>query len=174
MARIDITQDKVIEAVVFHLRRDFELSDRQCFMTIDPQNPVVPIGGDYWLTVSPGDGQYDDELMAAMIVEQCVEHSIVSVFAYTRIQLDSTDHEALLLTEATRGLLTLKKRILRSMSGIDLKYDGDEFVRELLTATYAHAPSRGVIEQNDGPGLTIGMIGLDFRTVFDWDLSSDH
>jgi hypothetical protein len=172
MSRIDVYQDQVLQAVVDHLRDDLGLDENQVYMTIDPLNPIIPKGGDYWLSVSPGDGRFDLALAESTVVDQCYEDSVVSVYGYTRIYLDESNTDQQMLVNATRGILVVKRLILKSMSGVDLSINGQLYGRGLLTPDYATSPDVGKINREGEAALPIGIVGINFKAPFDWDLNT--
>lgn len=177
MPRIDVDQSVVLERIVDRLRSALDLTERQCFIALSPQHlPKMPKGGEYFVAVSGGGGQFvEGEQVPGNITEQWS----VYVTAYSRIQLDSTDHADSLLMDDGRGLLKMKKRILAALVGQDLTVDTEEssgsseiaptFLRQLLFARSATEP--GAAELNPG-NLQIGVITLEFGVEFDWDLTN--
>ena len=172
MPRLEAIQDKVLIAVRDHLQTDLALNESQCYLTIDPMNPKIAVGGDYWLAVAPGDGRFDEDIELGGVVEQCLEDSVVSVWGYSRIHVDQTNHDEMLLTDPVRGILAIKRKILKSLSGVDLTIEGEPFQRALLMPSYAHAPEVGMIDLDDDAALPIAIVGVQFRSPFDWDLYS--
>lgn len=169
MSRVDVEQADVFEAVTLHLRRALGLNDRQCYETLDPYSPKIPKGGDYFVTVAPGEGQYDVEHQIGGGEDQLTENSVVTVTAYTRIKLDSTDHDEKLLRDARRGVFVLKRKILKALVGSDPTIGGNEFLRQLIYARHAHAPQ--ILEASTDNRLRLACISIDFGVDFDWDLS---
>jgi hypothetical protein len=180
MGRIDIDQATVLQAVIDRLQAALKLSDRQCYPTARPQDvPAVPIGGDYFVTVSPGGGTFDLEEqvpgvaateLTAAIAGNVTESSDVTVTAYSRIKTDSTGHDRDMLMDATRGLLPIKKAILSAMCGQDLEdADGNTFLRQLIYAQGCSAPD---IVQLPGSEATYGRLSIMFGVSWDWDLTT--
>jgi len=169
MSRVDVEQVDVFEALVLYLRRALGLNDRQCYETLDPYSPTIPKGGDYWVTVAPGEGQYDVEHQIGGGEDQLTEESVVTVTAYTRIKLDSTDHDENLLRDARRGVFVLKHKILKALVGADIPKGSDTFLRQLLYARHAHAPQ--ILEGSKDNRLRLACISIDFGVDFDWDLT---
>jgi hypothetical protein len=165
MPRIDITQDVVVERVVARLRDVLDLPDSRCYETLEPLiDPQIPKGGDFFLTVSPGNGHYDVGMQNGGGRDQLMEQSSVSVTAYTKIRLDAADRATKLLHEVHRGVLPLKKKILDALVGVDLEdAEGNTFLRQPLYAMQSWAPR---YNQDSG----IAAIAVAFGTDFDWDL----
>jgi hypothetical protein len=167
MARIDVDQAVVLERIVARLRSALSLNERQVYETLSPDFlPRIPTGGDFFVAVSPLDGTFID---GEQVEDNITEEWGVAVTAYTRIRLDSTDRDEKMLRDASRGLLTIKKRILRALVGQDLKTDeGSEFLRDLLFARHCRQPDAAEIPDGKIP---VGRITLEFGVHFDWELS---
>jgi hypothetical protein len=143
------------------------LTERQCYAVARPQDvPAIPPGGDYWLTVSLGSGDFADEEQVAGNVTEDTE---IIVSGYTRIKTDSTSHDGFLLMDDARGLLAIKKKILGALVGQDLAdEDGDEFLRQWLHARRCEAPDLVVAGRD---GVNCGVIRITFGVSFDWKLT---
>ncbi len=169
MTRVDVTQDVVLDRFVERLRSALKLNERQCYEALDSQSPPsIPIGGEYFLTVAPGDGDFIDGEQA---VGNVTEDWAVTVTIYSRVQLDQTDHDKETLSVAGRGLLRLKKDVLKALVGHDLaEEDDDTFLRQTLYAIRATRPelvSKGGATQ----GMALAVMRIDFGVSFDWDLT---
>jgi len=172
MARVDVTQSVVLQRVVARLRDQLSLDPRQCFESLQAESPPeIPPGGNYFLSVSPGSGQFwPEEQVAGNITEQWG----VVVTGYARIQLDSVNHDDRILHDDVRGLLEIKHKILKSLCGHDLlTADGDTFLRQVLYATSAGQPQIGSPISNGQPrrDMYIGWISVAFGVDFDWDIT---
>lgn len=166
--RVDIEQGEAVALLVTYLQQRLNLNDSRCYETVKPdQLPVVPSGSDYVLTVSTGPGQFT---IPEQFPEQCCEESDITVMAFTRINLDPSNPDTVLLHEAKRGLFQLKKLMLKTLVGVDpQRENGEYFVRDLLHAKHALAPDIG--ERGGKAVITVGSIGVVFGLNFDWDLS---
>jgi hypothetical protein len=167
MAREDITQEEVLGQVVEHLRAALHLGPTQCVEAIEPSAPPgIARGGEFWVTVSPNEGQFPEGEQAPGNI---TEEWGVTVTAYSRIRLDPTDTDEKLLRDAARGLLEAKRRILAAMVGQDLQSDRTPptaFLRNLVYASYCSRP-----QYDDAKN--VGWISVDFGIHFDWDLSGE-
>ena len=109
---------------------------------------MVP-GGDFFVTVSPGGGQFEQGEQSPPNV---TEYTDVVVTAYTRIRTDSTGHDQQLLQDLKRGLLTLKRMLLKALVGqwLNPAYNlrqsvyarGSEAPKVLQDCPRRHAPGR--------------------------------
>lgn len=163
MARIDIDQITVLQLITEHLRTQLDLNETRCYRAIDPSiPPKIPVGGPYHVSVALGHGSFET---GEQMPENITEQSIVSVTGYSRIQLDPIDKSQFLLDDAERGLLTIKRLILKALVGHDPATEGgDVFVRQLLYAISAHKPEYDTDK-------SLGWISIDFGVDFDWDLT---
>jgi hypothetical protein len=172
MARVDVTQDVVLERILARLRSELGLNERQCYETLDAlAPPAIPKGGEWFVAISPTEGQFIEGEQASPNVTE--EWGIIATI-YTRLALDSTDHDEKLLRDATRGLLVLKKELLAALIGRDLQLEsaddtGDTFVRQLIFARTCHRPM--ILERQGEPRAMLGMLSIDFGIHFDWDLT---
>jgi len=177
MSRVNVTQSDVMQSVIRRLRQELSLNDRQCFFVLNDQNgmPAIPVGviGDgCYVTVAPGESSIDDGLAVGEPIEQVTEYATVHVTGLTRIHLDSTGHDEKLLLDETRGLLSIKHRILQAMCGQDLTLEnGNTFLRELVRPVAIGSPQAGTIGEN--ASLTVGFVTILFSVPFDWDLDDE-
>jgi hypothetical protein len=164
--RVDVVQCDVLDAVVWRLRTALSLTDRTAYVVARAQDvPLLPVGGDYFLTVAPGDGTFAPEEQAPGNI---TEDSEVTVSVYTRIKVDSTGHDDALLLDDARGLLAIKKLILGALCGQDLvDEDGNTFLRQWIFAKHCEAPD---IVTAGRDGVACGIIRLVFGVNFDWSL----
>jgi len=166
MSRIDTTEDIVLTRIVARLRSELTLPDHRCYETLEPLvDPPVPKGGDYFLTVSPGDGRFDEGMQVGGGADQLMEMSSVTVTAYSKIVLDPGDRATQILHKVSRGMLPIKKLILGSLVGHDLlDGDGNSLLRAYLYAIQSWRPRYNKDSK-------IAMIAVGFGTDYDWDLS---
>lgn len=166
MSRVDVQQSIVLERIIARLRSALKLNDRQVYETLSEDFlPRIPVGGEYFVAVSLADGVFPEE---EQVPGNITEDSGVSVTAYTRIKLDSTDHAEEILRNARRGLLPIKRKILAALVGQDLMTEeGDTFLRQVL---FARSCTRPQVKEMPDNRATIGVITIDFGVSFDWDL----
>lgn len=163
MARVNVTQEVVLTAVVDRLVAQLAINANRCYVSTQPLSTIPP-GGDYFVTVSLGDGQFDAEIQEQHAV-QLQEQTEVIITVLTRMHLDRADRDIYLLTDDTRGLLTIKRLILKALVGHDLvEGAGDTFLRRLVAVKYAEKP------QYD-PEKMVGWLSIHFAVDFDWDLT---
>ena len=178
MSRTDIEQTDVIEAVADRLRAALELPASRCFPVARPMDvPAIPPGGDYFLTVAPGGGTFEEEEQmpgtaasgeTEAVAGNVTEYASFIVSGYTRIKTDRTSTDKYLLLNDARGLFSIKKKILTALCGQDLTDgDGDTFLRQLIHATQAEPPD---VVSLGADNLPCGRIAVTFGVIFDWSL----
>lgn len=157
----------MLEAITSHLRAALDLNERNCYETFDPMSPAIPKGGDYFVTIAPGDGAFAQGEQDA---NNLTEEWIVLVTAYSRVKLDSPDHDERMLHEPRRGLFELKRKILKALVGEDPEYKGNTFLRNLLYVTRAPRPQ--VLQIPGGSSNSgLAVISLEFGIDWDWDIT---
>lgn len=168
MARADIQQSDVLQQFTKRLRDSLELPPRRCYEVLEPlAPPLVSTGGDYFVTIAPGAGQFvTDEQVGPNFTEEWS----VTVTIYTHCVLDSVEQEHSLFVDATRGLFVLKKKVLGALVGVDLAApdaaggDSDDvFLRQLVHAISCDRP------QYDGQ-RKLSWMSITFGVSFDWEL----
>jgi hypothetical protein len=166
-SRIDIVEVDVLASVLLRVQTELGLNDRQCYPVRDVLYvPVIPPGGDYFVTISVGDGIFNE---GEQIPQQCIENSEFTVSGFTRIKTDSTGHDGYMLTDASRGTLPIKRKILKALVGKDLEdADGTTFLRQLVFAKRASAPE--IVEIGD-KGVLCGVVRITFGIKYDWNLA---
>lgn len=144
------------------------LGDRQCYAVARPEDVTsVPPGGNYFLTVALGGGTFND---AEQIPQNCTEDGEFTVSIYTKIKTDSAGHDGYLLTEASRGLLPIKRLVLKALVGKDLQNANDYlFLREWIKALRSTPPD---IVKAPNDDLPLGRLQITFALRFDWDLTN--
>ena len=165
MSRMDVPQYDVYDWVVDLLRSELDLGERACYLTLDPDSPpIIPKGGKYFVTISPTSGEFTP---GEQIPGNISERSDVTVTVYTRVRLDSTDHDRRMLLHATRGLIGLQMKVLGALVGKEIVgEDGETYLRTLAHITHTTTPRFDV-------GRGIGSLSADVAIEYDWDLISD-
>ena len=166
--RVKTTQDIAQTAFVALLRTQLGLNESQSPELSDPQEvPPLPPGGDYFLTIASTDSDFNEGEQSP---EYCNENVPVTVTIYTRVKLDKSGSDVQLLHEARRGLLPIKRLVLKALVGQDLQDpDGNTFLAKLLWCSHA---GRVEVITNDKSGQTLGRLTLTFQLSFDWDLTA--
>lgn len=172
MARIDVDEAAVYQSIVDRLiRGQLGLNQTNCYETAEPVNPGIPPGGEYFVTVSPGESQFDGELFEGGGTLQLTQIASVVVTIFTRIKLDRANHDHELLHDAGRGLYPLTKKLLAAMAAADLTTGlaGDTYLRWLAKPVSASGIKVGSSVANNPAKLAWRHI--TFSIAWDWDLT---
>lgn len=170
MARVDVEQSVLSARLTAWLRDQLALPPNRCYETIDPLGVQAAPGGEYWISIAPGDGQFDESFQEGGGEDQLVEDAVFTVTAYVRIHLDQTGRDEKLLRDAGRGLLSIKKVLLKALASADLATeDGDTFLRSTIKIVSASRPQ--ILQENRSGGAYLGVIQIDCRASFDWNLT---
>jgi hypothetical protein len=151
-------------------------TDLTCFISDQPIPAMIP-GGGSCVTVSIGEGVFDQQLFTGGGAATLCEEFQVVITAMTQVVLDRIPQAERALLEDDRGLLVKwKVALLRALLledytlGLDSKpwepaIDDQPLCRELIRPVHSSAPG-------DIPNKP-GWIGfqLTFSTSFDWDLA---
>lgn len=157
-------QATVLQAVVDRLRDQVsELrGENLCFLSMKP-TPRTEVRQNIYATVCPMGGTYDPEMFAGAGAAGVWEKTGVIVTVFSRMQLDRSDGDELMLLHDTRGLLKLKKLILKALSDHDLLgADGNPLLLEAMAPLSSGHPR----DNNE----SVGEFSLSFSTDFIWDL----
>jgi len=168
LSPVPTNQDDVLNAVVALLVANLAISERYVYQTLAPLKSIGnPPSGDYWVTVSPGDGDFaDGQWQAGGGANTLMELATTIVCGYTRIKLDSTDRDDKLLHELKRGVLPVKKKLLKALVGQQLTdTTGNNLLISLIQARHAETPNYDNDKQT-------GWITLHFATPFQWDMTT--
>jgi hypothetical protein len=169
MSRVDTNQATVLQAVVDRLIAsvvtDPKLTDETCFASLFPVPPLL-LPSNLFLTVAPIEGQFEPGLHEGGGIYQTSEEAGVVVTVFTRMLLDRGGRSVKVLTESTRGLLVVKRLVLKALSGHDLVDPvGNQLLRNLMAPLNCDPPK--FLDEDK-----IGYLSLRFSTDFDWDLQS--
>lgn len=163
MPRIDSNLTAVLDAVIKRLREQLSLSDSTCFLCLS--DDVTPkTTSDVFLTVSPDGGEFDQGHFDGGGDEQLTVEGGVRVTIHSTLKLDRTGHDSELLSNASRGVLSVMHEVLRALTGHDLVIDtdGNTTLRRLIAPRGFERPERS--------GERLGRISLYFGLSFDWEL----
>ncbi len=166
MARVDTTQQAILERVADRLRDQLALPDEGVYLILEPLDPPkVPRGGKFFLGVSAGAGQFPLE---EQVEGNITEDWTLGVTLYVRMALDQTDTASSRLLDTTRGLLPLKQTILAALVGWDLTLEsGNTCLRQVL---HCESASRPQVIGREGGYTTelLGLLTLNFPISHDW------
>jgi hypothetical protein len=157
------TQVTVLQAIVERLRSQVAQlsSESTCFLSMDPE-PCHEERQNLYATVAPMSGRFDDEIFDGSAYANELAGVVITV--WSMMKLDRPGGDVRMMTEDARGLLNLKRAILKALKGHDL-LDGEGhkiLVRPMRPLNAGH-PQRHEEEQ--------GSFSLSFSTDFIWDLT---
>lgn len=166
MARIGGQPEDIYASVVARLLDqipDF-CKPETCYLSLDP-DALVPSPGDLVFVVSPMSGRAKDSYYEGGGLEQLTIDGGIIVKIHSPLQLDEPHKDVALLTEQTRGLWRIARRVIRAI------------------ANSAWSPTKGADEITRDPCYligydlgkhprSIGSIELHFACLFDWDVLS--
>jgi hypothetical protein len=157
------------------------LTLRNCLIT-DAQVPLIfPV--DPFVTVSPGDAQFDQAAWIGGGVNQLTQRGYISVAPFVRCQLDQPPSMEHAMLHDTRGLLLVwKPAILKALLVSDDSWDctcgnqhaweptlgGYPILRDQLRPVSCSSP-RYVPPEKEG-GIPFLSFVLTLEAVFDWEL----
>lgn len=164
MARNDTTQADVLDAVVRRLiDRIDSLSDKNCFLAVLPDGSPYRPADNLFVVVSPTGGRFS--LVEGGGPSQCSEQTGVLVTIFSRFMANRHERDRDALADETRGVLTLKRQILRALTAADVEVEGQPCLRDLLVPTESTPPDPAHGDER------LVQIGLKFEFSFDWNLS---
>lgn len=172
MARPDnnpTDQVTVLQAVVSRLIREVDkFTDTNCFLTAEPPDePPANVRNNVFCTVSPTNSKFDQDALVGGGLHTVFEEAGVQIVIFNSVKLDRVGHDSALLTEASRGLLILKKQILKALSDHDLQDgNGKEILINLMAPLLSENP-----RSSKGKEGAVGDLSLQFSTDFEWDLT---
>ncbi len=159
----DCDQSDILKAVERFYTRALKIAKDSLFPSQQPMTPPAALpGGNFWLTVTIGDGTFPLEEQCP---EQLREDMDFTVTGFTRIALDEKGRDHKLLKSEERGLLLIKRKIL-SIVGQQLALDdGTPIGADRVYAVRASKP-----EVVSNPATSLGTVSVTFRLAYDWDL----
>lgn len=159
----------VLQAVVDRLidqLEDVGVSGKTCFIADEPEIVETPSADNLFITVCPIDSQFDEGALVGAAENLCIEESGVLVSIHSAMDLDRVEHAKAVLTNSQRGLLVIKQRILKALTGHRLVDGGGN---ELLVNLIHPMRAQNLVPRNDRTRLK--RVSLMFSTDFQWDLS---
>lgn len=165
MSRISTDQATVLQAVVDRIAATVDQFGTSNCVIAEETEPIAEYEGNLLCCVSPMAGKFPEDWTIGGGAEQCHEETGVIISVWSRIQLDRKNRTKAALLKEHRGLLPIKKAVLKSLCGHDLAdSDGNNLLTSLM------APLNSKHQRRTGDGKFIGF-ALSFSTDFLWDLS---
>lgn len=166
---IPTDQATVLQAVVDRLiarLTAFSLTTSTCFISAEPEILEPNSSANLFITVCAMDGQFAQDELTGAGEALCIENAGVIITPHTAVKLDRVEHVTNSLMVAGRGLLVLKKAILKAMKTSDRLQDSSN--NELLV-NLMH-PLHGMRPRYN-PDTGLALLSVTFSTDFQWDLS---
>lgn len=156
--------ERVIARIINQLPQDF--GTKNCFLTLDPLPPKLRTHPQLCCTVSPMGGMYEGVEGGGH--NQVFELSGVIVGVWSAMVLDEDGHAEAVLNHQAKGLLRIKRRLLKSLAGHNLvDENGDAILISFM------APKESQHPQEMRPLREFTGFTLYFSTEFEWDLSEE-
>jgi hypothetical protein len=167
MSRVDTEQADVLDAIVARLLDQIDsLSDKNCFISLLP-NPPYKCPDNLFVTVSPTAGTFPAEFLDGGGQNQCVEATGVLVTIFSRYMASRPGQDRETLSDQTRGVLRLKRLILKALTDHDLQFGGNLILRDPILPT-----DSGNTDPVEQPGQNLVQLPLKFALAFDWNLTA--
>jgi len=165
MPRVSTDHATILDAVVKRIRSQIpEFSGTSCIVSFKPE-PAANVDKNLFCTVAPTDGQFELDNQIGGGAENLVEQAGVAVTMFSAMKLDRSDVHESVLMEKSRGLLVLKKKLLKALVGHDLQTpNGDYILASQMHALRASQPGE------DGQGRVF--LQVTFSTDFGWDIGA--
>lgn len=163
-------QADILLAVVDRLRSEISEfdSDTLCYITNVPW-PGIEVTDNLFCTVCPTSDSFDPGSPVGAGENLIIENSLVQVSIWSRLLLDEAEHAEIALTDAERGLLTMKQKVLAALAGRQLFADPPDntvpLLIEYLKPTTSVHPAPGSAPDD------FSSCSLTFAASFYWDLS---
>jgi hypothetical protein len=163
--RVDGEQGDLLDAVVKALIDNVpQLSSKNAFISIYP-SPPYKVPDNVFVTVSPGASSFPEEFIVGGGQKQCAEDATVLVTIFSRFQCNQAGQERNALNEQTRGVLRMKRAILKALVAADLTVNAQPVLRNLVMPKQSGAPEYAGEEQ-------LISVALSFGLTWDWDLGN--
>lgn len=162
MGYTKLDQAGVHTALVTYLETQLAIDGSRVLELVDPMSPpdLLPTGP-YFVSVVIGEGTFPFSEQGA---PQLNEEFQLTSTAYTKLWLDAPGSEHELLHEATRGLLYLKKQLLKALAGANVVVNANSFLRDRITIASASRP-------DFDPLKGVGWVAVTCDVSFDWDFT---
>jgi len=113
-------ESDLLAAIIGELKTALSLPDARCYPVFAPntQKPNFTGSGNYVLQVSLGDPQALQDEQGQEILLESVP---IEVTIYTTIKLDKKDRDDKAIYEVNRGMLPLRRRVRRALTGLQVE-----------------------------------------------------
>jgi hypothetical protein len=164
MARVDSRLDTILLAIVARLISQVSgANEASCFLTIEAGDELSGAPGDFLWLVSPMSGSFDDTALDGGGQNVATDYFDFSVTTFSTVMLDMSGQDTKAMADATLGLITKHRAVLKALTVHDLIAVGgaDNILRDpILPRDYQFG--------RNGRGLAF--VRQVFRLSYDWDL----
>lgn len=147
---------------------DHFATESTCFISDVPW-PGVDVNDDLFCTVCPASSHFDRDRPIGAADQGVVEQGVFQVTVWSRLSLDRLEHSAVAMTQAHRGLLKLKQRVLKALAGQQLYSDPPINTVPLLIEHLR--PTQSVHPLSRQVNADYSSFSLIFDAPFYWDLT---
>lgn len=160
------TQEEVLLGFVALLKAEFAEWDDTAIYWTETAVPDTENNLTLFIQVHAGAGEYDQGIQGGAGTDVLQEDCYVGVTIWHRCELDPSGRGEQSLFKAGEGLLAVKRRVLKALSGKLLR-DTNSIVIATRTIRVMSAMEPRMAT-SDG---TLDSLGAYFSVAFDWDLS---
>lgn len=160
------SQSEIMAGFLTLLKSEFSTWDAKSIYFADRPDPqlVTSINLPLFIQVTPGGGDFNQSILAGG--PRVEETTLIGVTIWRRSQVDRAGESYESLMNSTEGLLKLKGRVLKALSGKMLTdVDGKYIATGTIKPMQALEPDTGSTEP------PMDRLALYFQVPFDWDLS---
>jgi len=159
-------QAAVLNAVVERIQGSIAslADDVACFVSLVP-DPDLEERQPIYCTVCPMPGEFDQQIYDGAGIQGVVEMTGVLVTVFSNLGLDRPDEHTALLLDPSRGLITLKQQLLKTMLANPMLQDanGNNILIEPMLPQQSSSTGRNSSRE-------MGRFSLRFSTSFRWNL----
>ncbi len=166
MARDKGLPEDIYDAVVARLidRVPLFCNESTCYQCLNP-DLVPPKPGDLMFPVSPMSGQVAESYVEGGGNEQLTINGGLIVKIHSPLQLDQKYQDVHLLSDSSRGLWKIARKVIGVLSVWDPMKGDNELLRDPLGFL-------GYVLTKSRRRRPLGAIELHFKVMFDWDVTT--
>lgn len=161
---ISTSQSDVLAGVVTLLKAQFSDWDAEAIYWTDTPTPIVDHNLDLFIQVSPGGGSFNQGIL--MGGPRAEETGLFGVTIWRRSVVDNAGRSQESLFNPSEGLLELKRRVLKALTGKMLTDDEGRYI-----ATGTITPQQALEPDTGATDPPLDRLAMYFQVPFDWDLS---
>lgn len=164
---LTVDQVRLFDAIEERIRdqiAEFK-SPNTCYLVIDPDEFELPERQTLCLTIAPHAGEFDQGVFDGGGDDAILERSGFTVTIWSNIKLDRPDEKSIALNHASRGLVPLKKKLLKALAGF---MPTDEDTGAPLLTDYIAPVAAGFPAV---PRKNCITLSVSFSLNWAWDLS---